>query len=152
MASVQCFKCGRVNSSENITCDFCEDQLLRGKEYEEKLQELKDYEEFRKKYNILGIILVSIVLFLMYPVVIWLVQAVFSVMGTEFLPAVIIEYAPPAIILLTFVIAVLPMMFGRWKIQRKYRWTSRRMWRMKREMESLPKNFLKGLNQKMKKV
>lgn len=143
MASVKCFKCCRVNSNEKITCDFCGDKLLRGKEYEEKVEELKDYVEFRKKYSIFGIILVTLVLFLMYPVVKWLVQAMFSVLGTEFLPDVILEYATPAIILLVFGIAVLPMIFSRWKIQRRYRWTSRRMWRMEREMKSLPKNFLK---------
>lgn len=152
MAPVKCFKCGRVNSKGKNTCDFCGDQLLNGKEYEGKLQELKDYVEFRKKYSIFGIILITFMLFLMYPVVKWLVQATFTVLGTEFLPAVILEYIAPAMILLVFVIAVLPMIFSRWKILRRYRWTSRRMWRMEREMKFLPKNFLKSLNQKMKKV
>jgi uncharacterized membrane protein (DUF485 family) len=126
MALVTCFKCGKVNRDEIMACDFCGNPLLSGKEYVKKLQELQDYIEFRKKNSLLGIILITFLLLLMYPVVKRLVQATFTVMGTEFLPGVVLEYSPLAMIILTFVIVVLPMIFRRWNILRRYRWTSRR--------------------------
>jgi hypothetical protein len=64
-----------------------------------------------------------------------------SPMLGEFLPAVILEYAAPAIILLVFLIAVLPMILGRWNIRRRYRWTRERMRGLDREVKSLPKDF-----------
>lgn len=141
MASVKCFKCGRVNSNENITCESCGEKLHGGQEYEEKFQELKDYEEFRKRYSILGIILAILVLLLLCPAVKWLFRVVYPMLGTEILPDVILEYAAPALILLVFLIAVLPMILGRWKIRRRYRWTKERMRGLNREVKSLPKDF-----------
>lgn len=142
MTWVKCFRCGGVNSNESITCSGCGAALLGGQEYEEKLQELKDYEEFRKRYSILGSILAILVLLLLCPAVKWLVRITSPMLGTEFLPpAVILEYAAPAIILLVFLIAVLPMILGRWRIRRRYRWTRERMRALDREVKSLPKDF-----------
>ncbi len=143
MASVKCFQCGKVNSSENITCEACGEKLLKGQEYEEKLKELKDYEEYRKRYSILGIILLILLLLLLYPVVKWLFQLIFSLVGTVFLPAIILEYAAPVIILLVFLIVVLPLIIGRWKIWCRYRWTRDRIRVLKSEIKVLPKYFFR---------
>ncbi len=139
MASVRCLKCGRVNSSENVTCEGCGEKLLMGQEYEERFQELKSYEEFRK--SILGIIIAVLLLLLFCPALKWLFRVISPMLGTELLPAVVFEYAPPAIILLVFLIAVLPMILGRWKIRRRYGWTRERMRGLDREVKSLPEDF-----------
>ncbi|MGD9677668.1 MAG: hypothetical protein AB7V16_04820 [Vulcanibacillus sp.] len=141
MALLKCFKCGSENSNDNNTCESCGENLLKGQEYEDKFQELKDFEEFKKRYNILGIIFGFIVLVLLYPVVKWLIGFMFQLIGTEYLPSAVIEYAAPTIILMVFLIAFLPMILGRWKVQRKYCWTRARMLELDREVNSLPKNF-----------
>jgi ribosomal protein L40E len=143
MSSVKCLKCGTLNSNEDNTCKGCGDKLLRGQEYEERFQELKDYEAFRKRYSILGIIVGSLVLLLLYPAVEWLFRIGLPMLGAEFLPAIILEYAAPAIVLLTFLIVVPPMILGRWKIWRRYRWTREKMQDFDLEVKSLPKDFFR---------
>ncbi|MFA5881799.1 MAG: hypothetical protein WC834_06330, partial [Eubacteriales bacterium] len=66
MAFVKCFICGRMNSTDNVTCEGCGSDLLKGKEYEGKIYELKDYEEYHKKYGLLRIILGILILLLFY--------------------------------------------------------------------------------------
>lgn len=141
MSSVKCFRCGTVNSDEDSTCKGCGDKLLRGQEYEERFQELKDYKESRERYNIVGIILGILVLLLLYPAVEWLMRVVLLMAGPEFLPAIMLEYAAPAIILLVFLVAILPLISGRRRIWRRYRWTREETRGLDREVKSLPKDF-----------
>lgn len=141
MAPVKCFKCGRVNSGDNAACEGCGERLLNGQEYKEKFQELKEYDELRRRYSLIGIIVGILVLLLLYPVLEWLMQAMFSLPGMEFLPAGILGYAAPTIILLVFLIAILPLIFGRWKIRQKYLWTKERMQDLDRMIKPLPKDF-----------
>lgn len=149
MTLVKCFNCGRVNSNENTACEGCGEKLLGRQEYEEKLQELRDYGELRKRYSISEIVLAILVLILLFPSVKWLIVTMLPMLGTEFLPpAVILNYTVPAIILLVFLLAVLPRIWGRWKILSRYRWTRERMQDLEREVKSLPKDFFKTVIQK----
>ncbi len=142
MTSTQCFRCGRVNSSDSIACQGCGETLLRGQEYEQRFQELRDYHEFRKRYSILRIALVVLVLLLLCPLVAWLAQIISPMLPAEPRPpAAVVQCVAPAIILLVFLVAVPSMIYRRWQIQRRYRWTRERMQGLDRELKSLPRDF-----------
>lgn len=141
MAFVKCFTCGRMNSTDNITCEGCGSNLLKGKEYEEKIYELKNYEEYRKKYGLLGIILGILILLLFYLLLKWLFAVIIPLSSTNSLPpiisAYILEYGTSVLILLFFLLAVLPLILGRLRIWRRYRWTRERMRCLEREIRCL---------------
>lgn len=141
MVLIKCFKCGRINSLSNNFCLGCGEKLSRGPEYEQKIQELKDYQELRKKYGMLGIILLILMLLILYPVVRWLFQTIFSAHGTESLPDAILQYATPVVVVLVFLAVVLPLIIGRWRILRKYHWTRERMQSLDLEAQSLPQDL-----------
>lgn len=141
MSSTKCFKCGRSNSGEDTTCEGCGEELLRGQEYETRFQELKDYRESRTRYSVSGILIGILILLLSCSAARWFIGIVLP--ESEPGPAAVLfrEYAPPAVILLVFLIAVLPLILGRWKIRRRYRWTRERVRSLDREMRSLPSGF-----------
>lgn len=141
MPSTKCFKCGRSNSGENVTCESCGEELLRGEEYETRLQELKDYEAFRTRHGILGILIGILALLLSCPVARWFAGIVLPESGPGSAAGLVREYAPPAVILLVFLIVILPMILGRWRIRRRYRWTRERARSLDREVRSLPGGF-----------
>lgn len=140
MSSTRCFNCGRVNSAENADCEGCGEELLRGEEYESRLQELKDYEDLRKRHGISAIMIAILMLLLSCPAAQWLTRIVFPEPGPG-VAGLVQEYTPPLVAVLVFLIAVLPLILRRWSILRRYRWTRERMRALDGEVRRLPKDF-----------
>ena len=148
MADRICLNCGSSNSDERINCVDCEEKLLSGQEYEDKIRELKKYDEYRKKYNLLGVIIALIILLLLLififlcPAASSLLQSLFPEQNTGIPMTTIFAYVILFIILMIIFIGVLPKLIGSRKFRRRYRWTREKIRRFKSEIRYLPYNFL----------
>ncbi|MCL4385073.1 MAG: hypothetical protein M1479_09615 [Actinobacteria bacterium] len=148
MADRICFNCGSLNNNERTNCVDCREKLLSGQEYEDKIRELKKYDEYRKKYNLPGVIIALIILLLLliflflWPAASSLLLLLFPGQNTGIPMATIFTYVILYIILLILFIGVLPKLIGSWKFRRRYRWTREKIRRFKSEIRYLPYNFL----------
>lgn len=142
MASIRCLKCGKVNGEDNDVCEKCGERLLKGQEYADKLQELEDYEAFRKRYGVSSIVTTIFVVLLMWPFLTWLISFMLSMYGFKDLTSSpLLKLVAPLTTLLLLAMAVPPMIYRRSKIGRKYGWTADRMQELDREIKPLPKDF-----------
>gem|GEM_PF-4873077 len=158
MGFIKCFMCGKMNSDENVACEDCGSDLLRGADYEEKIRELKDYEDYRKRYNLFGIILAALSLLLGFLLCQWLLRIITPFLQTDLIPLLaiglrklgvvgqldpetdfirLIEIGLCLFFFLLFLLEILPMIVSRWKILHRYRWTSEKMHSMERELKCL---------------
>ena len=148
MADRICFNCGSSNSNERTNCVDCGEKLLSGQEYEDRIRELKKYDEYRKKYNLLGVIIALIILLLLLiflflcPTASSLLLSLFPGQNMGIPMATIFAYVILCLILLIFFIGVLPKLIGSRKFRRRYRWTREKIQRFKSEIRYLPYNFL----------
>ena len=148
MADRICFNCGSSSSDERTNCVDCGEKLFSGQEYEDKIRELKKYDEYRKKYNLLGVIIALIILLLLLiflflcPAVSSLLLSLFPGQNTGSSMTTIFTYVILFVILLIIFIGVLPKLIGSRKFRRRYRWTREKIRRFKSEIRYLPNNFL----------
>lgn len=110
-----------------------------GPEHGERAQELKDYKDFRDRYSPVGIAIGILVLLLLYPAVQWLMRTGLPMLGADVLPAIVLEWAAPAIVLLVFLLVILPLVSGRLRIGRRYHWTREETRALDRELQLLPR-------------
>jgi len=144
MADRICFNCGSSNSDERTNCVDCGEKLLSGQEYEDKIRELKKYDEYRKRYSLLGIIITLIILLLLL-IFLFLCPIASSLLPGKNanIPLVsIFAYVIMCVILFIFFIGILPKLIGSWKFRRRYHWTKEKIRRFKSESRYLPYNFL----------
>lgn len=142
MASIRCLKCGKSNKDENDVCENCGEKLQKGPEYEAKLQELRDYEAFKRRYSISGTIIAILLLLLLWPLLNWLIPFMLSMFEVEgAIPQDMLKWVAPVSTLITLLVAIPPMIYRRRKIGRKYQWTADRMQSLDGEIKSLPRDF-----------
>jgi hypothetical protein len=110
----------------------------RGREHVARAQEIKDYKDFRDRYSLVAMVVGILVLLLLYPVVQWLMRTGVPMLAGSPLPAVVLEWAAPATVLLVFLLVILPSVSGRLRVWRRYRWTREEMRALDRELKSLP--------------
>jgi len=142
MTPARCPRCGRLNDSQNVFCGGCGAKLPGPQPQEQQLQDLRDYQEYRNRYGIVGIIVGTLLLLLLCPLLRWLVWLVFPMLPAEQRPpSIVLECIAPAVILFAFVAAVAPLIYGRWKIWRRHRWTGEQMRSLDRELQSVPRDL-----------
>lgn len=147
MADRICFNCGSWNSNDRTNCVDCKEKLLFGQEYEDKIRELKKYDEYRKKYNPISAIIILIILFLLliflflWPTANSLLLSLFQVQNKGTPIATILTYVILYVMLLIFFIGILPKIIGSWKFRRRYHWTREKIRCFKSEIKYLPYNF-----------
>jgi hypothetical protein len=139
----RCPRCGRWNSVTNVFCESCGERLgdrpARGVDF----QELKAYDEFCHKHNIFGIVLALLILLLSYPVLKWLFTAILPEQPLGSWLAAVRSYAPLAVVILSFLMTIIPMLVNRWQARRRCHWTVRRLRELARERRALPRDFFR---------
>jgi len=138
MLSLKCIKCGKVNNDVDLLCVGCGEDLRHSRE-------LRDLEEYRKRYGLFGIFMAILVLLLFWLLLQWLIRDILPAAWKEPIPPVILKYVAPFLIILVFLLSVLPMIIRRWTIWRRYRWTMERIRELRLELDALPMNFF-GMN------
>jgi len=158
MALIKCFTCGKMNSDENSACQDCGSALLRGPAYQEHIRELKAYNDYRNRYNLVGIILASFSLLLGLLACQWLLRITAPFLKTDILPLLatafrklglvgqldpetdiipLIATALYLLFLLAFLLQIFPMIAARWKIFHRYCWTREEMHSLDHHLECL---------------
>lgn len=109
-------------------------------------QELKDYNDYKKRYNLWGILLGLLILLFSIPLIDWFFKIIFNFAGTTGIPQDIIKYISPLVVLLAFIAGILPMINSRWKLYKKYKWSKQQQITMSREIDQLPKGYFAKLD------
>ncbi|NMC56756.1 MAG: hypothetical protein GYA50_06015 [Eubacteriaceae bacterium] len=132
-----CLNCGQLNDEANITCDSCEETLIKDAEYEQKCKELKDYEKY--KNNAFNIIISIVMSFILYLGVKWLLKTITTSFATLAMSADAIKYASLGVVALFVIFAVIPTILKTVKLRRKYGWTNKTLGAVDKQMQLLNK-------------
>lgn len=142
MTSNRCLGCGSDNPIQALACEECGRYLPRGEERERELQELRDYHALRRRYNIVGIIIGLLVLLLACPALQLLFVRTAPLLGAGPVPELVAKYAALVVVAITFLAGVVPMLVGRWRTLRRYRWTRERRQELAEAVRRLPDDLL----------
>ena len=116
-----------LNISDNNICEGCGAVLLKGKDYDKKFRELKDYEKYKVKYNLIEIILGILALIILYPLINLFFSFLFSSSGLTPIPEpfqkYILKYGALLLTSIVLTVLLIPKISGYIKTRLKYRWT-----------------------------
>jgi hypothetical protein len=115
--------------------------MAHGAGQEPELQELRDFHDLQRRYNIVGIILGLLVLLLACPVLQYLAVRFSPMFGTGPGQALVARYVAPVVVAITFLVAIVPLLAGRLRILRRYRWTRERKSELERLLRENPDLF-----------
>lgn len=132
-----CFNCGQVNNEDNVTCDNCEETLIKESQYEEKCNELKDYDKY--KSNAYSILISVVMSFILYFGVKWLFKIITTSFASLNMTQDAIKYASLGIVALFVILAVIPTIVKTFKLRRKYGWTNKKMSTVDKQLQFLNK-------------
>jgi hypothetical protein len=144
MDANRCPRCGRWNSVTHVFCEGCGERLGGHPANDVDFQELKAYDDFIGKHNFSGIILALILLLVSFPVLKWLFTAILPEQPLGSWLAAVRSYAPLAIVILSFLMTIVPMLVSRWQARKRCHWTLRRLHQLARERRALPRDFFRS--------
>jgi uncharacterized membrane protein (DUF485 family) len=140
MSELKCLKCGETNESDSELCQVCGTELIKGEKYDKKLEELRDYDEYKKRaINIIGS---AVMMLILYFGVQWFIKIIYPYLGAGTVTEFLLNHGALTLVIIVVIAVVLPLFVKTMKIRRKHKWTSAKINILEKQLKFFSKEIV----------